>query len=228
MEFLTSVRSLQSKPWNPNREAFPGEAKFITSRSSHALYPAESSPRPSDGPLTTENLQSRDLLRAIFEARNAMCSNPRDKVFAHLGLAARDPLSSKNHPNYTTSDVKVYERLASTYAESKKNLNILSCCNRVAVPRGFLDGMSAYSTHSSTDTSVSRPQYTMQLARSYRSIYIPPGVLSLAGFHVTTVKYSEELKRSAIYPESVLESWHYIAQHGNLPLARFFITLSAN
>jgi hypothetical protein len=159
-----------------------GRQSFITSRSSHALYPAESSPRPSDGPLTTKNLQSRDLLRAIFEARNAMCSNSRDKVFALLGLAARDPLSSKNHPNYTTSDVKVYERLASTYTESKKNCNILFCCNRVAVPRGFLDGMSAYSTHSSTDTSVSRLQYTMQLARPYRSIYIHPWRLEPRGF----------------------------------------------
>ena len=51
-------------------------------------------------------------------------TDPRDKVFGLLGLAA-DKIVPLNPPDYKISTAEVYTRLAQTYIETYPNLSML-------------------------------------------------------------------------------------------------------
>lgn len=193
-----------------------------------AIHLADGYVKFSDGPLSTQNLQSRDLLQTILASRHAKCRDARDRGFALGGLTARDPLTSENDPDYSLSCVEVYEKLASTYIDCKKSLNILHYCNSVEVPtwvprwdepmlepliREYIN--SAFPVYNAAGET--KPEY----------IHKKPGVLTLTGFQVTSVKQSHELEGLDIHPDLILKGWQYLDPERDICLARFCTTLTA-
>jgi len=66
------------------------------------------------------------LLELVELFKYRTCSDPRDRVFAVLSLAA-DNEAAKNEPNYILSLAEVQRRLVQSSIRRLKVLDVLSC-----------------------------------------------------------------------------------------------------
>ena len=71
-----------------------------------------------------------ELLRLLRKFRRFHATDPRDKVFALLGLSSTDLGSLDLRPDYSLDSVEVYKRLANTLLRNSDRLNIFS------IPKG--------------------------------------------------------------------------------------------
>lgn len=86
------------------------------------------------------------LMDAIHRARTLKCADPRDKVYAVLGIASN---LGQVSPDYTLSEAEVYRQLAMDQMKYN-DLNLLSYCDldsrQVAGPTWVPDWSSAWTT----------------------------------------------------------------------------------
>lgn len=90
--------------------------------------------------------RSPGLIRAVHRARTLKCADPRDKVYAVLGIASN---SQQVKPDYTLSEYQVYRQLATAQIENG-DLDFLSYCDldsrEVAGPTWVPDWSSEWTT----------------------------------------------------------------------------------
>ena len=70
----------------------------------------------------------RPLLDLMYSYGDGICSDPRDKIYALLGLAT-DRLASRVKPDYSQPTAYVYMKLVETWVDVYQDLYILNCCN---------------------------------------------------------------------------------------------------
>ena len=64
----------------------------------------------------------------LTQTRYCRCSDPRDRIFAILGLVDKKEADIHIEPDYTQSVGKVYKDVAVEYIQKRRNLEILSYC----------------------------------------------------------------------------------------------------
>ena len=67
----------------------------------------------------------QSLVDFVYNYQGMACTDPRDKVYAMLGIAT-DDMAGLNAPDYSLSMLEVLERLFVTWTESRKTLDIVT------------------------------------------------------------------------------------------------------
>jgi hypothetical protein len=142
----------------------------------------------------------RSLLALMIDLRYGVCSDPRDKLFAFLGVTT-DELAVLNPPDYLVDTVQVYTRFTRTWINKNRSLDILGCCRPLYRFSGlpswvpdWSDGEDRTLTTVGFDPEAKHPLYGAGLGSAPLSVHLlgnassaDPNCLILGGVQVDSV-----------------------------------------
>jgi hypothetical protein len=185
----------------------------------------------------------RSLLALMIDLRYGVCSDPRDKLFAFLGVTT-DELAVLNPPDYLVDTVQVYTRFTRTWINKNRSLDILGCCRPLYRFSGlpswvpdWSDGEDRTLTAVGFDPEAKHPLYGAGLGSAPLSVHLlgnassaDPNCLILGGAQVDSVfEVGSTTRREhggGPPPDDLMLELRSIAQRLSTDRAHFWRTLT--
>jgi hypothetical protein len=182
-----------------------------------------------------EIFSAPSLVDLIYEYQDMECADPRDKVYAMLGIAT-DDLVSLNTPDYSLTNAEILERLLISWTRSRKSLDIVTYrppqtrptwrpsfgTGLIGMPllfKSVRDGLPIYSA-----SLAEVPEFTICEGEGSSRI------LHISGFHIDNVldvgpPKGDKASVSTLHPTFLL--WRQMAAKVSASPFDFWYTLTA-
>jgi hypothetical protein len=143
---------------------------------------------------------SRDhsIYRFMYLLRQTNCSNcsdPRDRIYAMLGLRRESERNIDIRPDYTQTISQVYQNLVIQFIDCYKRLDVLNCCEMQDKPGALPTWVPDWSKGVLAEIleGVAADAFSPAVAQ-----YMGDGVLKAAGIYSATIQSIEECDISAV------------------------------
>ncbi|PMD37661.1 hypothetical protein L207DRAFT_600242 [Hyaloscypha variabilis F] len=149
--------------------------------------------------------KSPTFLSIVQKTRSCKCTDPRDRIYATLGLVVRPP---RMEPNYGASIGEVYRELFFEVLRSDGNLSDLTYSGLQGQPQGLLPTWVPHWDHRRPTNSVISSSICEASSKSKPDyVTLADGVLGLTGLKFATVEhiYFCKLVTSSIMGDGIRE-----------------------
>ncbi|KAF4633144.1 hypothetical protein G7Y89_g4978 [Cudoniella acicularis] len=150
----------------------------------------------------------------IFRSRHSKCLDPRDRIYAMLGLITEDKSQWTVTPDYSTNVSHVYKNVAIGYIDAFSDLNFLRFCDIGARECGRDLPSWAPDWQCLLSSAPLLPTYSAHGLASAK-IRFEGDTLHALGLLIGSVKIAAEIKMDSnmFYGDAVLDIQHFAAPH---------------